>query len=105
MKLSSIAALPLAVFVMAASTTSLRAADSFYAQTTATESYSTFVGPTPIPGLVLNLPAESKNVDAVLITLNLPNLTLGKPLSLGSPLAATIQIVAPDAPGGLITAT
>ena len=53
----------------------------------------------------LTLPAASKNFNAAVVTLNMPNLTLSDPTSTGAPLGATLQVVAPFAPGGLVSAT
>ena len=83
---------------------SLNAAEFYYAQTTTTQSYSTFIGPIPVGGLALNLPAATKQFNAALVTLNMPNLTLSTPTSPGAALGATIELVAPFAPGGLVNA-
>jgi hypothetical protein len=105
MKIRPLARFSVAISLAAASAASLGAAEFFYAQTTATQSYSTYIGPIPITGLALSLPAESKTFNAAVITLNMPNLTLSEPTSPGGPLAATIQVIAPNTPVGLISAT
>ena len=69
------------------------AADVFYAQTKATESYTTYVGPTPIGGLSFTIPAASTHFNAALVTLSMPNLFLSDNTSKTIPMAATLQIV------------
>lgn len=69
------------------------AADAFYAQTTTTQSYSTFIGPIPISGLSFTIPAASSHFNAALVTLSLPNLFLSDNTSKTIPMAATFQIV------------
>jgi hypothetical protein len=69
------------------------AADAFYAQTTTTQSYTTFVGPTPIGGLYFTIPAASPHANAALVTLSMPNLMLSDNTSKTIPMAATLQIV------------
>jgi|HubBroStandDraft_1064217.scaffolds.fasta_scaffold01016_21 hypothetical protein len=105
MKTNVVARLSLAVSLAAASTASLRAAEFFYAQTTATQSYSTFVGPIPIGGLAFVVPPASKDFNAAVITLNLPNLTLSDPTTTGAILGATLQLVAPFSSAGPVVAT
>src|SRR5579862_6572633 len=95
MKKYVVARISLAASLAIASMASLNAAEFFYAQTSATQSYSTFIGPIPVTGLVLTLPAASKDFNAAVVTLNMPNLTLSDPTSKGAPLGATLQIVAP----------
>jgi len=104
MKTVVLARLSLTTSLALALTASLNAADVFYAQTTATQSYSTFVGPIPVNGLVLTLPPASKDFNAAIVTLNMPNLTLSNPTTKGAALGATLEIVAPFAPGGLLSA-
>jgi hypothetical protein len=83
----------------------LFAAGNFlYVDTTATLSYTTYVGPTPIDGLSLTLPAASTAYNTALVTLNMPNLYLDKPTS-KTPMSAVLQLVAPFAPGGLLSVT
>jgi hypothetical protein len=105
MKTTVLARLLLTVSLVITSAASLSAAEFYYAQTTATQSYSTFVGSIPVTGLSLTLPAASKDFNAALVTLNMPNLTLSNPTSQGAALGATIQVVAPFAPGGFVSAT
>jgi hypothetical protein len=69
------------------------AADAFYAQTTTTQSYSTYIGPIPISGLSFTIPAASTRFNAALVTLSLPNLFLSDNTSKTTPMAATFQIV------------
>jgi hypothetical protein len=80
------------------------AAEALYAQTTTTQSYTTFIGPIPIDGLSLNLPAATTAYNAAIVTLNLPNLTLSQPTSKTEKMAAQFQIVAPFSPAGLVIA-
>jgi hypothetical protein len=83
----------------------LFAAENFlYADTTATLSYTTFVGPTPIPGLELSLPAASTAFNTAVVTLNMPNLYLNEPTS-KTPMSAILQLVAPSTPQGLLSVT
>ena len=65
------------------------AADAFYAETTTTQSYSTFIGPIPISGLSFTIPAASTRFNAALVTLSLPNLFLSDNTSKTIPMAAT----------------
>jgi hypothetical protein len=82
----------------------LCAAENFlYADTTAALSYTTFVGTTPIPGLSLNLPAASTAYNTAVVTLSMPNLYLNQPTS-KTPMSATLQLIAPFAPQGLVAA-
>jgi len=91
--------------VALSSTVSVSAAADFaYAQTTATQSYSTFIGPIPINGLSITLPAAGKYFNTAVVTLNMPNLYLSNNTSRTIPMAATLQIVAPFAPGGVMIA-
>ena len=84
---------------------SLFAADNFlYVDTTAALSYTTFVGPTPIPGLSLTLPAASTAYNTAVVTLNMPNLYLDQPTS-KTPMSAVLELVAPSSPQGLISVT
>src|ERR1700722_3856144 len=94
----------LACLALTAASPLLAAGDLLYVDTTAPLSYTTFVRPTPIPGLSLNLPAASKQFNTALVTLNMPNLYMNQPTA-KNPMSATFQVVAPFAPGGLITAT
>jgi hypothetical protein len=80
------------------------AGDFVYVQSTATSSYTTQIGPIPIPGLSLTLPAATTNFKAAVVTLNMPNLFLSNPTSRTIPMAAFLQIVAPSAPGGFMVA-
>jgi len=94
------------VFVVLASTTSAYGAGNFlYASTTDTQSYTTFIGPIPIVGLSLTLPAASRFFNTAVVTLSMPNLFLSQPTSRTTPMAATINVVAPFAPGGLLMAS
>jgi hypothetical protein len=95
-----LARLSLALFLAIASAASLSAAEFYYAETTATLSYSTEVGPTPIPGLAFTVPAASKDFNTAVITLSMPNLFLSDQTSKTIPMAATFQIVAPFASSG-----
>jgi hypothetical protein len=105
MKTNALARISLAVSLALTSAALLSAADSFYAQTTATQSYSTYIGGIPITGLSFTVPAASKDFNAALVTLNMPNLTLSDPTTPGAALAATLQIIAPFSPTGVSTAT
>jgi hypothetical protein len=100
MKRNVIARLCLAVSLATASAASLGAAEFYYAETTATLSYTTEIGPIPIPGLTFMVPAESKDFNAAVITLSMPNLFLSQQTSKTVPMAATLQIVAPFASSG-----
>ncbi len=83
----------------------LAAAGNFlYIDTTATLSYTTFVGPTPIPGLSLNLPAATTAFNTAVVTLSMPNLYLSQPTSRTDSMSADIQVVAPFSPAGVISA-
>jgi hypothetical protein len=62
------------------------AADFVYASTTATQSYSTFLGPVPITGLSITVPAATANFNTAVITLNMPNLFLSQPAPENSPM-------------------
>jgi hypothetical protein len=97
--------LVLTLAITLSSTSSLFAGDFLYAETTATLSYSTYIGPIPITGLSLNLPAASSNFNTAVVTLNMPNLFLSHPTSKTIPMAATFQIVAPFSPQGLLEAS
>jgi hypothetical protein len=95
--------LAMMLFVVLTSTTSMCVAGDFlYASTTDTLSYRTYIGPIPITGLSLTLPAAGKYFNTAVVTLNMPNLFLSKPTSKMIPMAATLQVVAPFAPGGLL---
>jgi hypothetical protein len=78
------------------------AADVFYAQTTTTQSYTTFVGPIPIGGLSFTIPAASARFNAALVTLSMPNLFLSDNTSKTIPMAATLQIVSTGSAGTTI---
>jgi hypothetical protein len=78
--------------------------NSVYVATTALQSYSTFVGPTPIGGLSVTLPAASTLYNTAIVTLSMPNLSLSAPTSTTNPMTADIAVVAPFAPGGLVSA-
>src|SRR5450432_3372048 len=80
------------------------AATALYAETRATTSYTTFVGPIPVNGLSITLPAASTAHNAALVTLNMPNLTLSAPTSTTSSMSATLEIVAPFSPKGVLIA-
>lgn len=99
-----LARLSLAASLALAATASLNAAEFYYQQTTSTYTYSTFIGPTPIGNLVLTLPAASKDFNAALVTLNVPNITLSNPDPAGSALSAVFEIVAPT-PSEFLEAT
>ena len=95
----------IAVFAAAMATQgSVSAAVGLYAQTTATQSYTTFVGPIPIDGLSLNLPAATAAFNAAIVTLSMPNLRLTNPTSKTEPMSAEIQVVAPFSPAGVVSA-
>jgi hypothetical protein len=81
----------------------LGAGDFVYADTTATLSYTTFVGPTPIPGLALTLPPANATFNTAVVTLSMPNLFLSLPTS-NTPMSATLQLVAPFSPQGVVSA-
>ncbi len=81
----------------------LIAAEFYYAQTTVPQSASS-PAPVPIGGLLLNLRAATKDFNTAVVTLNLPNLTLGEPVTKGALLGATFQIVAPFSPSGPVVA-
>jgi hypothetical protein len=80
------------------------AADAFYAETTTTQSYSTYIGPIPISGLSFTIPAANTRFNAALVTLSLPNLFLSDNTSKTIPMAATFQIVG-TGPDGTTVAT
>ena len=75
-----------------------------YASTTATQSYTTSIGPIPISGLTLTLPAASAAYNTAIVTLNMPNLFLRAPASATTIMSAELQIVAPEALGGFVAA-
>jgi hypothetical protein len=84
----------------------LPAAEFYYAATTATLTYTTVVGPIPITGLTLTLPAADTTFNAAVITLNMPNLTLSQPVpALTVPMAGMFQIVAPASAAGPVLAS
>jgi hypothetical protein len=90
------------LFVVLTSATSVCVAGDFlYASTTDTLSFSGFA-PIPITGLSLTLPAAGKYFNTAVVTLNMPNLFLSQSTSKTIPMAATLQVVAPWAPGGLL---
>jgi hypothetical protein len=68
-------------------------------------SYSTFVGPIPIDGLSITLPPANTLFNTAIVTLSMPNLYLSAPTSGTEPMAANFEIVAPFAPGGLVSAS
>src|ERR1700677_367624 len=94
----------LACLALTAASPLFAAGDFLYVDTTATLSYTTFVGPTPIPGLGLTLPAAGTTFNAAVVTLNMPNLYLSEPTSRTTPMGAQIQVVAPLSPQGVISA-
>jgi len=100
--ISCIAAL--VVFPLSVANAADLAANSAYAAITTTQSYTTFVGPTPIDGLLVNLPPASAAYNTAIVTLSMPNLYLSMPTSTTSPMSAAIQLVAPFAPGGVVSA-
>ena len=80
--------LAMMLFVVLTSTTSMCVAGDFlYASTTDTLSYRTYIGPIPITGLSLTLPAAGKYFNTAVVTLNMPNLFLSKPTSKMIPMA------------------
>jgi hypothetical protein len=93
-----------AVLALALSSGALFGGDFLYAETTATLSYSTFIGPIPIAGLSLNLPPAGSNFNTAVVTLNMPDLFLSQPTSKSIPMAAMIEILAPFSPMGLLSA-
>jgi hypothetical protein len=78
--------------------------NSAYAAITTPQSYSTFVGPTPIDGLSVTLPAASALYNTAIVTLTMPNLYFSAPTSTTEAMTADIQVVAPFAPGGVVSA-
>jgi hypothetical protein len=102
MKMNRILLLTMVALISTASVCA--AGDAVYVQTTATSSYTTYIGPIPIPGLQISLPVATKDFNIAIVTLNMPNLFLSQNTSRTIPMAATLQIVAPFAPGGLIIA-
>lgn len=95
----------LSLAALAATSSVCAAGDFFYAEITSTQSYSTFIGPIPINGLSINLPASSTHFNAAVVTLNMPNLFLSNNTSKTTPMAATLQIVAPFSPSGVLIAS
>ena len=94
------------VLVALASAASVCGAGNFlYVSSTATSSYTTYIGPIPIADLSLTLPAANQYFNAAVVTLNMPNLFLSLPTSRTIPMAATISVVAPFAPGGVLIAS
>ena len=94
----------LACLALTAASPLCAAANFLSAETTAPLSYTTFVGLTPIPGLSLDLPAASTAYNTAVVTLSMPNLYLNQPTS-NIPMSATLELVAPFAPRGLVSAT
>jgi hypothetical protein len=78
--------------------------NSVYAAITTPQSYRTFVGPTPIDGLSVTLPAASALYNTAIVTLSMPNLYLSAPTSTTDAMSADIEVVAPFAPGGVVSA-
>jgi hypothetical protein len=78
--------------------------NAVYASTTATLSYTTFVGPIPIDGLSITLPAASQAYNTAIVTLSMPNLYLSAPTSTTEAMSAEIQVVAPFSPAGVVSA-
>jgi hypothetical protein len=103
-KLSASALLAmLACLALTAASPLVAAGNFLYAETTAASSYTTFVGPTPIPGLGLTLPAASTAFNTAVVTLNMPNLYMNQPTS-RTPMTALLQLVAPFSPAGVVSA-
>ena len=94
----------LTVVALASTAQPCVAGDFLYVSTTNTWSYTTYIGPIPIPGLFLTLPAASRYFNTAVVTLNMPNLFLSEPTSKTIPMAASFSVVAPFAPGGLVSA-
>lgn len=92
------------LFALCAANAANLPANSEYAATTATQSYSTFVGPIPINGLSLTLPQSTAAYNTAIVTLSMPNLFLSVPTSETLAMSAEISMVAPFAPGGLVSA-
>jgi hypothetical protein len=94
----------IAVLAISAASGASLPANSVYASTSAALSYSTFVGPIPIDGLSITLPAATAEYNAAIVTLSMPNLYFTNPTSKTIPMSANLQIVAPFAPGGIVSA-
>jgi hypothetical protein len=104
MKTQVLARLVLCSSMAIASTASLGAAEFYYASTTATLTYSTYIGPIPITGLSFIVPAASADFNTAVVTLSMPNLFLSDQTSKDIPMAAELQIVAPLASSGPLAA-
>jgi hypothetical protein len=95
---------PVALLALTLMASPCVAAEFAYASTTATQSYGAFIGPVPIAGLTITLPAASASFNTAVITLNMPNLFLSQPTA-ANVMAATLQIVAPASSAGPVVAT
>lgn len=88
--------------MLSAATAADLAPNALYAAITNTQSYSTFVGPIPIDGLSVNLPAASGLYNAAIVTLSMPNLNLSAPSSESVQMSAQLELIAPFSPDGII---
>jgi len=96
----------LAMFVSLAltATAPLSAAGNFlYVDTTAAMSNNS-IPPIPVGGLTLTLPAAAAAYNTAVVTLNMPNLYLNQPTGKSTPMSATISIIAPFSPQGIVQA-
>lgn len=94
---------PVALFALTLIASPCVAADFVYASTTATQSYGTYIGPIPITGLSITVPAATANFNTAVITLNMPNLFLSQPAPKNI-MGATLQIAAPASSAGPVVA-
>ncbi len=96
-------AITLALLITAADIAFAQTATA-YAELTTTQSYTEFVGPIPIDGLVFGLPAASSSYNVAIVTLSMPNLVLSAPTSKTALMSALLEIVAPFSPKGVLIA-
>jgi len=95
---------PAVLLALAALAPQCWAGDFVYASTTATLTYPTDIGPIPITGLTINLPAATNAFNTAVVTLNMPNLFLTQSSSNRIVMTATLQIVAPFSTVGPVVA-
>ena len=72
-KVSFIATLWPCVVLLLGPTATYASGDFLYAEMRTASSDSTFIGPIPVAGLSINLPAASTKFNTALVTLNMPN--------------------------------
>jgi hypothetical protein len=94
----------IAVFAISAASGADLPSNLVYVASTTAQSYSTFVGPIPIDGLSLTLPAATAEYNAAIVTLSMPNLYFTNPTSETNAMSAEISIVAPFSPEGVVSA-